>query len=101
METSTPLPRVWSAPTDDLRDLLSERGPFVTVVLDTSGNIDNAAQRIDVQWRDLRRVLVDQGAPDDLLDGISRFTEAPQLFGRTLVVVANASGVIHVSHLAS
>ena len=97
METRGVTPRLWlEAP--DLADLLVDPGPFLTLVLATESEIDNAAQRNQLRWRGVREALGDQGADEAALAHVDPLVEDAHVFGQTLLVVASAQGVHHRSH---
>jgi hypothetical protein len=97
METSEALP-LGAVATDDLAELASSHGPFLTLLLVTESNIDNAAQRSEQRWKTLRRDLEDRGVPDEVLDAVDPLIGDAHLSGDGLFVVADASGVRHVEH---
>ncbi|MBV8983909.1 MAG: hypothetical protein JO248_05655 [Acidimicrobiia bacterium] len=85
-----------SAP--DLIDVVLGNGPFLTVYLATEAAIENAAQRSELRWKDLRRDLANQGVDDAILEAVDPLVPDAHLKGECLVVIANASGLLHVSH---
>src|SRR3954452_14823796 len=97
MESSGTAPAVWiDAP--DLRQVVDSPGPFITVVLATEAAIDNAAHRNTLRWAAARQDLLDQGAPEAALAAIDDLVPDAHHEGQTLVVLADAGGVRHVSH---
>ena len=89
-------PGAISAP--DLLDIVLGEGPFLTVYLTTEAAIENAAQRSELRWKDLRRELSSQGVDDGILDAVEPLVPDAHLEGECLVVIANAGGLLHVSH---
>ncbi|PLS76006.1 MAG: hypothetical protein CYG61_04565 [Actinobacteria bacterium] len=90
-------PKLWpDAP--DLAELVGEPGPFVSVVLATEAEIDNASHRNQLRWRGMRDALLEQGAGEDALALVDPLVDDAHLQGQTLLVVANARGVHHRSH---
>ena len=60
----------------ELSSLFDASGPFVSVCLNTEGDVEQAADRIALRWKNLRGELLDGGAPaatvamiDPLVDG--------------------------------
>ena len=51
----------------DLAEVALDEGPFLTVYLTTEASVENAAQRSELRWKDLRRDLQRQGADDALV----------------------------------
>lgn len=95
MDTRGVTPRVWvDAP--DLSDLVSQPGPFLSLVLTTEAEIDNAAHRNELRWRQVRDELSGQGAPGDLLAQVDALVPEAHLKGQTLVVVGGPHGPAHV-----
>ena len=84
---------------EDLVALTKAWGPFVSVYLTTEAGIENAAQRSELRWKDLRRDLASQGAPPPILEAIEPLVPEAHLHGGCLAVVANlADGILHVEH---
>lgn len=74
-------------------------GPFASVTLDVSRTDASGEHEVELRWRELRRRLEEQGAPEDVLDVLAERAVAPS--GRTdtgdgsgRVVVAGAGGVV-------
>jgi hypothetical protein len=97
MEARGVTPRRWPEAAD-LAGVLAEPGPFLTLVLATEAEVENASQRNRRRWRDGRDELVGAGADDAVLDLVDPLVDDAHHHGRTLVVVANARGVHHRSH---
>jgi hypothetical protein len=97
METSEALP-LGAVATDGLHELASSQGPFLTVLLVTESDIENAAQRSEQRWKTLRRDLEDRGVPDEVLGAVDPLIADAHSLGDGLFVVANGSGVRHVEH---
>jgi hypothetical protein len=82
----------------DLADLVNERGPFLSLALTTDPSVENAQQLVDVRWRSLRQDLAAREVPETLLEEIDAIVPEAHLEGRTLGVIANEGGVLHVEH---
>jgi len=82
----------------DLAALLEQPGPYVTVLLTTESDIENAAYRSEQHWKDVRRDLGEAGAPEEALAAIDPLVADAHHRGQTLGVVANAEGLLHVEH---
>jgi hypothetical protein len=82
----------------DLGELLLGAGPFLTVYLATEASIENAAQRSELRWKDLRRDLEGRGADVAVLAAVDPLVADAHLEGECLVAIANATGLLHVSH---
>src|SRR5687768_5409455 len=97
METAGTTPAV---PVDapDLTELVTAPGPFLTVYLATEGEVENAAQRTELRWKQLRDQLRGAGADEHLLAVVDALVPDAHHQGRCLGVVANTSGVLHVEY---
>jgi len=73
-------------------------GPFVTVYLGTEAAVENAAQRNELRWKNLRGRLEEDGAPAEALAAIDALVPDAHRQGRTLAVVADATGLRLVRH---
>jgi hypothetical protein len=82
----------------DLADLVNERGSFLSLVLTTDPTVENAQQLVDVRWRSLRQDLATRDVPEGLLEEIDAIVPEAHLQGRTLGVIGNEGGVLHVEH---
>ncbi len=77
---------------DDLRELVARPGPFLTVVLPTPSELDDARHRLEVQWRNARRG-VESEWPAEQLDALeAAVLELPHDGGEAVVVVQDAHG---------
>jgi hypothetical protein len=73
-------------------------GPFVTVYLGTEAAVEQASQQNELRWKNLRRRLEDDGAPAETLAAIDPLVPDAHHRGRTLAVVADATGLRLVRH---
>ena len=97
MESAAPLQAGISAP--DLARIAQARGPFLTLYLPTSADIENAAQKSLTAWKSTRNELEERSVPAALLDGIEPLIPEAHQRGRCLAVVArNGAGPVHVEH---
>ncbi|MGZ4129518.1 MAG: hypothetical protein ACXVPR_01650, partial [Actinomycetota bacterium] len=97
METSEALPS-GAVTLSDLADLVAAPGPFLTLLLVTEQDIENAAQRSEVRWKTVRSDLDDRRIPKEVLSAIDPLVPDAHLAGGGLFVVADAGGVRHVEH---
>ncbi|MGZ4155176.1 MAG: baeRF2 domain-containing protein [Actinomycetota bacterium] len=97
METSEALPS-GAVTLSDLADLVAAPGPFLTLLLVTEQDIENAAQRSEVRWKTVRSDLDDRRIPKEVLSAIDPLVPDAHLAGDGLFVVADAGGVRHVEH---
>src|SRR5947209_2158427 len=82
----------------DLAEVVLGDGPFLTVYLTTEAAVENAAQRSELRWKDLRTELVRQGADERVVATVDPLVADAHLRGECLAVIANRSGVLHVTH---
>ena len=83
----------------DFAKVLEADGPFLTVMLDTTSNIENASQRAQASWKTLRNNLSDEGVPDQILDAVEELVPTAHERGDTFGVIANAkNGVLYTDH---
>ncbi|WP_438387755.1 baeRF2 domain-containing protein [Actinopolyspora saharensis] len=61
-----------------LQDVYDNRGPFVTVYLDTSGNVEDASRTVGLRWRSAREQLSADGASEEDLGAVDEVVGAHQ-----------------------
>lgn len=101
MESSGTTPSGGLRPADlpELARLFDEPGPFVSLYLSTPAAIENAAQRSELVWKNMRRELEEADAPESVLAAVDPLVPDAHLSGETLAVIANTNGVRHVDHV--
>ena len=82
-----------------LADLFAHPGPFATVYLDSTSADAQAAQALDLRWKNLRRDLTEQGADEATLDAIEAAVSGDHAGGDTLCVVGAGGEVLFKRHL--
>ena len=83
----------------DFAKVLEAEGPFLTVMLDTTSNVENASQRSQSAWKSLRADLADEGVPDQILEAVDEIVPTAHEGGDTTGVIANAkNGVLYTDH---
>lgn len=97
METAAPAP-AGAVTAPELTRLYEAKGPFLTLYMATEAEIENAAQKNELRWRNLRNELSEQGVPETVLDAIDDLIPDAHHEGQTLAVIANSDGVLHVEH---
>ncbi|MGH9010065.1 MAG: Vms1/Ankzf1 family peptidyl-tRNA hydrolase [Acidimicrobiia bacterium] len=100
MESSGTTPTGGQSPAaiPDIAAAFDGPGAFVTVYLGTEAAVEQAAQRNKLRWKNLRRQLEDDGAPPEALAAINALVPDAHHRGRTLAVVADATGIRLVRH---
>lgn len=95
MESSLAVPRVGvnASELPEAAELFGHAGPFVSVVLATGAETEDAAERFELEWAERQRRLLERGAPQPLLDRMGEWllsarTEAP---GLACVAAADAA----------
>jgi hypothetical protein len=94
MEASGPSPWVGVEATamPDVAALYDEPGPFLSVFVDTEYGVEKAGVRFADRWKDVRKAVVVQGAPSELLDHIGEWLMEHRTDGPALAVVSPADG---------
>lgn len=82
----------------DFARLMEAPGPFVSVYLGTEPAVENAAQRSELRWQDLRRTLEAEGAPPAALEAIDPLVAGAHTEGHTLAAVGGPEGLLLVGH---
>ena len=85
--------------TTPLAELFAHEGPFVTVYLDSTSAEPQAAQALDLRWRNVRRDLTEQGADEATLDAVEAAVAGDHTGGDTLAIVAAGGKVLFKRHL--
>jgi hypothetical protein len=83
---------------DDLRSIVDEPGPFLSVYLTTEPAVENATQHSQHRWRVLRSQLQSDGVPEVVLAHVDPLVGSAHLHGACLAVVATAVGALLVEH---
>jgi release factor family 2 len=97
METSEQLPH-GAVEAPDLAELVRRPGPFLSVFLNTERHVADAAERAIARWKTVRHDLPKKVVPDAVLEPIDEIVTEAHLEGDGLVVIADATGVLHVEH---
>ena len=85
--------------TTDIARIYDHSGPFLTLYLATSGDVENAGQRVELRWKNVRAGLLQEGVPEDLLDAVDPLVEGSHLAGATLALVASVDRVLWSANL--
>lgn len=98
MESSGPAQRIaHRLLSDELSALFEGEAPFVSVYMDVTASVEQAASKALLRWKNLRRDAEEAGAPPEALDAIEAVMPTASGEGDALAVVADASGVRHRS----
>jgi len=85
------------------RALTTAQGPFASVFFDASHNTLDADERLEAQWRDIRKYLKDQGAGNDLVGKLEGAVlhHRPAVGERGCALIATGQRVLVDEYLAS
>jgi hypothetical protein len=83
----------------EITRLFDASGPFVSVYLATEGDVEQAAERVALRWKNLRGELLDDGVPEATLAAVDPLVEGSHTAGATLAVVAAVDGIVHAANL--
>ena len=82
----------------EVRALAEQRGPMVSVYLNTPGDLEHAAEFAELHWNDLRRELASRGADPDALEHVAALVGGAHELGPALGAFATADGLLHAEH---
>ncbi|MCA1824136.1 MAG: hypothetical protein LC640_07695 [Frankia sp.] len=83
----------------ELAGLYEVPGPVVSLYLDTNAAIENAAQQIELRWRNVRRDLGERGVDDATLDAIEAVFNRSHGAGPAQVIFASGGSVRYARYL--
>jgi Bacterial archaeo-eukaryotic release factor family 2 len=83
----------------EIARLFDASGPFVSVYLATEGDVEQAAGRVALRWKNLRGGLLGDGVPEATLAAIDPLVEGSHTAGSTLAVIATVDGVLYSGSL--
>ena len=85
--------------TNQLARLFHGSGPFLSLYLNTRGDVENAASMVELRWKSTHSELLDQGVPEALLGAIDPLVEGSHTAGATLAVIGSIDGVLWSGNL--
>jgi hypothetical protein len=85
--------------TDELARLYHGSGPFLSLYLNTRGDLENAAAVVAVRWKSTRSELLGRGVPEELLAVVDPLVEGSHTAGAELVVIGSIDGVLWSANL--
>jgi Bacterial archaeo-eukaryotic release factor family 2 len=74
-------------------------GPFTSVYLDTEGDVEQAADRVALRWKNLRGSMLAAGVPVATVAAIEPLVEGSYMAGATLAVIAAVDGPRYAANL--
>ena len=81
----------------DLAPLYEAEGPFVTVVLDTTSEVEDAATRLDITWRNTLRELEEKGVDEATREALGAELGEHGEGGTRVLVAAGGEVLLAVS----
>jgi hypothetical protein len=78
----------------EIARLFDASGPFVSVYLATEGDVEQAAERVALRWKNPRGDLLRDGVPEATLAAIDPLVEGSHSAGPALAVIAAVDGVL-------
>jgi release factor family 2 len=74
-------------------------GPFTSVYMATDGDVEQAADRVALRWKNLRGSLLAAGVPEGTVAAIDPLVEGSHMVGATLAVIAAVDGPCYAANL--
>jgi hypothetical protein len=74
-------------------------GPFTSVYMDTEADVEQAADRVAVRWKNLRGSMLAAGVPEGTVAAIDPLVEGSHMAGATLAVVAAVDRPLYSANL--
>jgi Bacterial archaeo-eukaryotic release factor family 2 len=74
-------------------------GPFTSVYMDTEGDVEQAADRVALRWKNLRGSMLAAGVPEGTVALIDPLVGGSHMAGATLAVIAAVDGPRYVANL--
>jgi hypothetical protein len=74
-------------------------GPFTSVYMATGGDVEQAADRVALRWKNLRGSMLAAGVPEATVAAIDPFVEGSRMAGATLAVIAAVDGPRYAANL--
>ena len=74
-------------------------GPFTSVYLDTEGDVEQAADRVALRWKNLRGSMLAAGVPVATVAAIDPLVEGSYMAGAPLAVIAAVDGPRYAANL--
>jgi len=84
---------------EEARRIYANAGPFATVYLDAQSEVTQAAQRLDREWKNVRRELEREGADAGTLAVLDDVVSEGHRGGDTVAAVATGGALVHVERL--
>ena len=79
---------------DDLRSLLEQPGPFVSVYLNTEGASEDAPEELALRWRNMREEALGAGVSEKAMNALDALVDGAHRKGDGLVAFAGGDDVV-------
>jgi hypothetical protein len=74
-------------------------GPFTSMYMDTEGDVEQAADKVALRWKNLRGAMLAAGVPEGTVAAIDPLVEGSHQAGATLAVIAAVDGPRYSANL--
>jgi peptide subunit release factor 1 (eRF1) len=85
----------------DLRPIFEAPGPFLSLYLAAGGDVEHAAQRLELRWKSARNDLQERGVPVGVLEAVDPLVEGGHAAGATLAAIVPVDGAAYSAGLPS
>jgi hypothetical protein len=83
----------------EIASVFQADGPFTTVYLATEGDVEQAADRVALRWKNLRGEMLAAGVPEATVAAVDPLVEGSHMAGATLAVIAAVDGTRYSANL--
>jgi hypothetical protein len=83
----------------EIASVFQADGPFTTVYLATEGDVEQAADRVALRWKNLRGEMLAAGVPEATVAAFDPLVEGSHMAGATLAVIAAVDGPPYSANL--
>jgi Bacterial archaeo-eukaryotic release factor family 2 len=83
----------------EIAQVFQADGPFTSVYMHTEGDVEQAADRIALRWKNLRGAMLAAGVPERTVAAIDPLVEGSHMAGATLAVIAAVDGPRYSANL--
>jgi Bacterial archaeo-eukaryotic release factor family 2 len=85
----------------DLQPIFEAPGPFLSLYLAAGGDVENAAQRLELRWKSARGDLQERGVPIGVLAAVGPLVEGGHAAAATLAAIVSVDGAAYHARLPS
>jgi hypothetical protein len=83
----------------EIANVFDADGPFTSVYMGTEGDVEQAADRVALRWKNLRASMLGAGVPEATVAAIDPLVEGSHTAGATLAVIAAVDGPRYSANL--